>query len=110
MSAFISTTRISRPTQRAVVLNRSGRKFVRTAIVLAVLSTSLFGFVGQATAGSESSQAQFTYVTVSAGETLWQLAERVAPNTDPREWIAQVVSLNGLTDNQVHPGQQIAIP
>lgn len=110
MSTFTTATRITRPTERAVVLNRSGRKFVRTAIILAVLSTSLFGFVGQATAGNESGTQQFAYVTVSAGETLWQLAERVAPNSDPRDWIAQVVSLNGLTSAEVQPGQQIAIP
>src|SRR3954447_8837593 len=36
-------------------------------------------------------------VTVRPGDTLWAIAERVAPGADPRETVAQIESLNHLS-------------
>ena len=52
----------------------------------------------------------FHYVTVQSGDSLWSVAERIAPNADPRDVIADVVSLNGLESAVVSPGQQLAVP
>lgn len=52
----------------------------------------------------------FEYVTVQAGQSLWQLAETIAPTADPRDVIADIVSLNGLPADAVEPGQRLAIP
>lgn len=90
----------------------AARKFFRTAVVVAIATTSIFGFVNTAAANSQtsSSAAKFEYVTVSAGQTLWDLAEQIAPNTDPQDWMQDVVNLNGLTSTDLKPGQRIAIP
>jgi LysM repeat protein len=90
----------------------SARRFFRTAVVVAIATTSIFGFVNTAAANSQtsSSAAKFEYVTVSAGQTLWDLAEQIAPNTDPQDWMQDVVNLNGLTSTDLKPGQRIAIP
>ncbi len=92
--------------------NPAARKFFRTAVVVAIATTSIFGFVNTAAANSQtsSSAAKFEYVTVSAGQTLWDLAEQIAPNTDPQDWMQDVVNLNGLTSTDLKPGQRIAIP
>jgi LysM repeat protein len=86
---------------RAVLLT-----LVTAPLVVAALTLSLNA--GGATA-TDSAVALKT-VTVSSGESLWQVALTVAPNTDPREVIADIMSLNNLTSADVQPGQQLDIP
>jgi LysM repeat protein len=49
-------------------------------------------------------------VTVQSGDSLWSVASRLAPKADPRDVIADLVNLNGLSSAVVTPGQQLAIP
>lgn len=77
-------------------------------LVAAILALSLNG--GAATAAGELSGADFQYLTVEPGQSLWQLAESLAPDADPREVISDLVRLNGLQDSVVHPGERLAIP
>ena len=49
-------------------------------------------------------------MTVQSGQSLWSIAEKVAPSADPRDVIADIVSLNQLQSAVVTPGQRIAIP
>ncbi|WP_166981602.1 hypothetical protein [Paramicrobacterium fandaimingii] len=71
-----------------------------------------FGAVhaNSAVASDSSSSATFEYVTVSAGESLWMLAERIAPDHDPRDVVAEIVDLNRLETSSVAAGERIAIP
>lgn len=105
-------TRPIAPVSKRVVLNSKGRRFVRQATVVTVAVVAAISFFsGQAaTAGSDSVKTNFTYVTIHSGESLWQLAGTLAPNEDPRDWIAKVVDLNALTSADVTPGQRIALP
>jgi len=114
-----ANTRPVRPTQRVgarVVVDSSPVYRRRRAVVgLALALTlaggfSIFASQGQAQASNEASNSSFTYVTVHAGDTLWSVAEKYAVNVDTREWIAELVSLNALQDNQLQPGQRIALP
>jgi LysM repeat protein len=92
-------------TQRGRVL------FTALAAVPLVVGSLLFALNGGvAAASSDQAQTQFTYVTVSAGQSLWQLAEEIAPTEDPREVIADIVSLNQLASEEVQPGQRLALP
>lgn len=79
-----------------------------TPLVIAALVFALNG--GMATASLEGSDAAFQYVTVGAGETLWQLASDVAPSADPRDVIIEIMKLNQLQSSDVFAGQQLAIP
>lgn len=93
-------------------LTRRGR-FVLTAlvalpVVIGALVFALNGGVAAAT--GEQTHVTFHYVTVQSGDSLWSVAERLAPNADPRDVIADLVSLNGLESAVVTPGQQLAIP
>lgn len=49
-------------------------------------------------------------VTVSPGESLWAIAEQIAPGHDPRDVVDAIVRLNALDSVMVHAGQSIAIP
>jgi LysM repeat protein len=48
-------------------------------------------------------------VTVQAGDTLWSIASRVAPNRDPRAEIADLQRRNHLTGVQLTPGQVLRV-
>ncbi|MBX3194974.1 MAG: LysM peptidoglycan-binding domain-containing protein [Microbacteriaceae bacterium] len=64
----------------------------------------------QASAGLGSGAAAFTYVSVEPGQSLWQLANDIAPEADPREVVADILALNNLRSADVQPGQELAIP
>ena len=64
-------------------------------------------------AGSETgpvAKVEFEYVTVMPGDTLWGLAEKYAPGADPRDFIADLVALNNLSDSVVDAGMLLALP
>ena len=79
-----------------------------TPLVIAAFVFALNG--GGATASLEGSTVPFEYVTVESGQSLWQLAEQLAPQSDPRDVIAQLVQLNQLETADVYAGQELAIP
>ncbi|GGL02732.1 hypothetical protein GCM10007382_23250 [Salinibacterium xinjiangense] len=81
---------------------------VAAPLVIAAMVFALNG--GEATASLGGSDMPFQYVTVSSGETLWQLAGELAPTADPRQVIDQIVQLNQLTSSDVFAGQELAIP
>lgn len=66
---------------------------------------------GSALASGESSgAASFDSVTVMPGDTLWAIAEDVAPAADPRTVISEIQKLNALSSGSLQVGQQLAIP
>jgi len=93
-------------------ITRRGR-VVLTALVAAPLAFGV-GLValngGAAVASKDASGTTFEYVTVSSGQSLWDLAEEIAPSADPRDVIASVVDLNRLPSSDVAAGQQLAVP
>ncbi len=101
-----------RPAAPRLRLTKRGRGVLTTLaaapLVIAALVFALNG--GMATATLEGSSADFEYVTVDAGQGLWQIAETIAPNADPRDVIAEIMQLNQLESADVLAGQQLAIP
>jgi len=79
-----------------------------TPLVVAALMFSLNS--GEAAATLESDESAFVYVDVSAGDSLWNIAEQHAPGHDPREVVAQLIELNQLPSADVFAGQEIAVP
>ena len=49
-------------------------------------------------------------VVVVQGDSLWRIAERVAPGTDPREVVEGIRTLNGMRSNLIRPGQVLLVP
>lgn len=101
----------ARPTGR-IRLTRRGRVVLTSlaAAPLIALAAWLGLNAGAATASSSASSASFEYVTIEHGDSLWSLAGALAPEADPRDVIADVMSLNQLESSTVVPGQRIAVP
>lgn len=99
-------------------ITRRGRAVLTTLVALPVAALVIAvgviavngGAAFAATDDTISTTAQFDYVTVRAGQSLWELAERLAPSADPRDVIGQIVSLNQLDSASIAPGQRLAIP
>ncbi|MEY4000312.1 MAG: hypothetical protein RLZZ626_667 [Actinomycetota bacterium] len=102
----------TRPVARRPITASKGFKKARAAAILVALVWGGASIVsGQsATASNDHVAAHFTYVNVQAGDSLWSIAERVAPNENAQEWIARVATLNNLTDGDLVPGQRLALP
>jgi nucleoid-associated protein YgaU len=49
-------------------------------------------------------------VRVEAGDTVWGIAERRYPESDPRVKVDEIMRLNGRRDPVVHPGESIKVP
>lgn len=49
-------------------------------------------------------------VTVAPGQTLWQIATRAKPGTDPRETIDDILRLNDLRTAEVQVGTALLLP
>lgn len=77
-----------------------------TPLVIAALVMALNG--GMATATDSSAPVQ--YVTVQSGQSLWSLAQQIAPHADPRDVVADIASYNGLADSSVQVGERLAVP
>jgi LysM repeat protein len=98
---------VSAPRLRMTVRGRRVlTAFIVVPLLIAIATLALNG--GKATASSDSVAP--TYVSVQQGESLWQLAEQIAPTTDPRDVVADILSLNGLDSSQIVAGQRLAIP
>jgi len=94
-------------------ITKRGRAVVTflVAVPLAIAAAAFgLGAVGAAAGSSSGSAASFQYVTVEPGESLWQLAKTVAPTADPRDVVADILTLNNLSSGDVQPGQRLAIP
>lgn len=95
-------------------LTDRGRRVLALVAALpaaAVLAAAVIGG-GSALAGREDGApaGSFETVTVEAGDSLWMIAEEVAPAADPRDVIAAISRLNGLHGAALQAGQQLAIP
>ncbi|MEY2695155.1 MAG: hypothetical protein RL460_98 [Actinomycetota bacterium] len=85
------------------------RRLFRGIAILALAASFTMASISGSFAGSQEA-GELEYVTVQYGDSLWSLANVYAPNSDPRDWIAEVVLLNALSSVDLTPGQQIALP
>lgn len=92
-------------------LTRRGRVVLAALIVLPLLiGGGVLAAGGGAMAGVQASSGSFHHLTVQSGDSLWTIAERVAPHSDPRDVVSAFVGLNGLSTSVVQAGEQLAIP
>lgn len=78
--------------------------------VIALCAAILGGGAALASRDAGAPEGTFPTITVSAGESLWTIAEEVAPHRDPRDVVDELVRLNALDTVAVQVGQQLAIP
>jgi len=95
-------------------LTRRGRRVLRGGVV--VLMLVLMAVAGLALArGARAASEPAAEVVVAThvvlpGETLWGIAQEVAPGDDPRDTVARIVEFNAMTSPTVRAGQRLALP
>lgn len=104
---------ISAPSTRLRLTTRGRRVLAALASVPAVVALSVAIVSGGGALASEDSgvpAGTFETVTVMPGDTLWSLAEQVAPTADPRDVVDAIMRLNALSSAQLDAGQTVAVP
>ena len=98
--------RAAAPARLAIRLNRRGRLFITLAVAAAVLSLT----VGVTTSVSAAAPQIDHATTVSAGQTLSEVAVAQLPILPVNEAVARIQVANALNTSQVHAGQSLLIP
>lgn len=115
MTAISYTTSVPSPvhTTRLRLTLRGRRVLALLAALPAVIALTAAVIGGGAALASRDAGAPagaFTTITVSHGDSLWTIAEEVAPDSDPRDVVDAIVRLNALDSVIVRAGQSLAIP
>lgn len=94
-----------------VRLTRRGRRVLMALIVLPFIAAIVWAALngGIAVATSEVPVTSLSYVTVNTDESLWDIAQREAPQVDTRAYVDELIRLNNL-QGDIQPGQRIALP
>ena len=114
-TAFTSTrdaaTASCPPLTAAVRLTRRGRLLVVAVLAGLLLTAFSLGRAGSSQAAPTASPATpVTSTTVHRGETLWAVAQRIAPGADPRRVVGELQRLNHLSSSSLQVGQQLVVP
>jgi hypothetical protein len=96
-------------------LTKRGRRALATLAAVPAIVALTFAVIGGSTAALASlehgpSTAHFETVTVQTGDSLWSIAQEVAPHADPRDVVDAIVRLNVLESVTVSAGERLAIP
>jgi hypothetical protein len=90
-------------------VGRPGRGIRLVAAVTVTLAVVCgLGWIGQGT--DRVVPAKTVVVRVGAGETMWDVARRVAPRSDQRAVVARIRQLNRIVGSAVSPDQRLQVP
>ena len=98
----------SRPAQTPVQLTVRGRRVVALLALIPIVAAMVV--FGGKVAQANSAAPTMTTVVVQPGQSLWDLATVVDPDSDPRAVILEIEQLNGLATAEVSVGQQLIVP
>ena len=88
-------------------LTRRGRLVV---LVLLLLTNTVAGVLLATASRAAAPQGPPPAVVVAPRDTLWSIAARHAPDRAVPEVVAEIRELNGLTANEIHPGDRLVLP
>lgn len=86
------------------------RGVVALGAAVAACCATLLWLAARSAPSARSSTPAPTSVTVRAGDTLWSIATRVAPQRDPRSEVGALQHANHLSDVALVPGQVVRVP
>ncbi len=96
-------------TSSTVHLTHRGRALLVLALVALLLAAFSLGRT-KSEASTSTERPVLTQVTVQQGETLWAVAQRLAPEADPRQVIEVIRRVNHLEGSTLQVGQQLLLP
>lgn len=104
----------SAPARTKLRMTARGRRALAAVVALPVAATLSFAVLSGggavATDAAGAGADAFEMVTVLPGESLWSIAESVAPDADPRDIVDAIVRVNALPNASIDAGEIIAIP
>lgn len=98
------------PARGGTHLTARGRAVLVAVLVLLLLAAFSLGRTVAEGSTSVQPGVQVEETTVMPGETLWAVAQRIAPGQDPRPVVDQIRRLNGLSSAELQAGQQLLLP
>ena len=102
---------ISKKYKRTVQLKRRITLFVLT--LLLVLATALGLFKTDAKAADKNEITLYKYykcIEISKGDSLWDFAEKYAPDDNVDKYISEVRHINNLTSDDIKVGYNLIVP
>jgi hypothetical protein len=88
---------------------RSGRAgSLVAAVMVTMVVVGGLSWLGQTS--EPGLPAHTAVIRVGAGETVWDVAARVSPQSDQGAVVERIRQLNGLVGSAVSPGQQLQVP
>jgi nucleoid-associated protein YgaU len=90
-------------------LTRRGVAVVTTAVLLLAAVIVWLAAASAPRPFGAGTATRVAVVTVHPGDTLWSIAQRVAPNVDPRAEVAVLQRVNRLSSVLLTPGQLIRV-
>ncbi len=97
----------TRAVPRKLRLTRRGR--VMALVLVAIAVYAAFG-LGRASAGGAPVPAHASSVVVQQGDSLWTIAVRAMPGSDPRDVVGELKSINHLSSADLAVGQRLRLP
>lgn len=106
-----SSLRPAAPATRLRLTARGRRVLLALAALPLAVGLALAALSGgSAFAGGDESAVSFETITVMPGDTLWSIAEDIAPDADPRDVVHALQTLNLLDGGVLLAGDELAIP
>ncbi|HVA60239.1 MAG TPA: LysM peptidoglycan-binding domain-containing protein [Mycobacteriales bacterium] len=91
-------------------LTRRGRVTIVAAAMLGLFAFFSLGRVSLQAATGPGRAPQLRHLVVTSGQTLWEIANQVAPDSDPRATVDELMALNHLGRPQLVPGEVLVLP
>ncbi|MFS0733360.1 LysM peptidoglycan-binding domain-containing protein [Microbacterium sp. 1P10UB] len=101
-----ATTRLRLTVRGRRVLAAAAAFPAAVALAIAVVG----GSAAIATPDAGMPAGSFQTVTVGAGESLWSIAQEIAPSADPRDVVSAIERLNALESGTLTAGQKLSVP
>lgn len=96
---------VAHPVVSPARLTVRGCSVLAVVFVLAAAAVVLLAWASVPSASTGGDSHGSATVTVHDGDTLWSIASRLSPQRDPRDVVASLERLNGLSTTTVHRGQ-----
>lgn len=105
----VAHRRVQVPTQRGMAVTRRSRLAdVVAAATVTVAIVGGLGWIGQD--ANSGIPVKTVVIRVGGGETLWDVARRVAPQADQGAVVHRIRELNGIAGSAIEPGQRLQVP
>ncbi|MFB5067236.1 MAG: LysM peptidoglycan-binding domain-containing protein [Candidatus Wallacebacter cryptica] len=95
-------------------MNQAANSRRSTVIIMAAAAIIVLSLAGIALAMNQSqtnnAATATAEITVSYGDTLWTIAQRIAPGIDPRKVVWEIQTMNEIESARIFPGQTLQVP